>query len=95
MNENHGPILNPVGAVARADAASRGKRRESGGRRVIGLIDNSKPNVAEFLSAIETELRAAGDFEIVTVRKPRSAGPTPNLQKLAGQCDFVLNAVAD
>ena len=88
-------ILDPVGMVAAHDTAGAGRTRDRGGRPVVGLIDNSKPNVSLFLRTIEDALRASGDYEVVNVTKPRSAGACPDLASLAAQCDFVVNAVAD
>ena len=94
MNEKHERILNPLGAIAARAVLAHGARHRRGARRVIGLLDNSKPNVAEFLKTIEEELQRSGDYEIVTAMKPRSAGPA-DVATLANRCDFVINAVAD
>jgi len=92
MSQSAEPVLNPVGAIARARGDYAG-RRNAGSRRVVGLIDNSKPNVSFFLEPIEETLRER--FEIVRTKKPRSAGPCPDLAVLASRCDFVVNAVGD
>ena len=89
-------ILNPVGekeAGRKADAVTQGKGRD---KPVIGLLNNSKPNVAFFLEAVEKELLSqAKRYETVNVVKPRSAGPCPDIELLAERCDYVINAVAD
>src|SRR6266511_751676 len=38
--------LNPVGAIGAHVAAARAGKHKGGGRAVVGLINNSKPNVA-------------------------------------------------
>jgi hypothetical protein len=95
MDSTYTAILNPVGVVRTQASSGVTSRRAGGGRRVIALLNNSKPNVEYFLEAIEQELRRGGDYEILNVTKPRSAGPCPDLEALATQCDFVINAVAD
>src|SRR5262249_52811396 len=89
-------VLNPEGA-REAQAAPRFTAGAGGAQWVvIGLIDNSKPNVAYFLDAIEERIRGlGGDRETLRVTKPRSAGPLPDLAALASRCDYVINAVAD
>jgi len=88
-------ILNPVGEKAggseAADATPRAKQRKN---RVVGLLNNSKPNVSHFLAVLEEDMRSKG-FDTVSLVKPRSAGPCPDLASLAERCDYVINAVAD
>jgi hypothetical protein len=63
---------------------------------VVGLLNNSKPNVDFFLDALKTEILAQGKgYATFGATKPRSAGPCPDLDALAKRCDFVINAVAD
>ena len=89
-------VLNPVGkkeSRRKPDAVTRAKSRD---KPVIGLLNNSKPNVALFLEAVESELlRQEKNYETVNVVKPRSAGPAPEIEFLAEHCDYVINAVAD
>ena len=95
MTGTHDKVLNPVGAIGTHTAASAARTRDAAERTVVGLIDNSKPNVSLFLRSIEEGLRASGTYDIVAVTKPRSAGACPDLEALAARCDFVVNAVAD
>jgi|KBSMisStaDraftv2_1062788.scaffolds.fasta_scaffold548333_2 hypothetical protein len=89
-------ILNPVGERQGGRKAAAVTRRKVRGKPVIGLLNNSKPNVAFFLETIEQELRAPGtNYEIINVVKPKSAGPCPDIELLAERCDYVINAVAD
>ena len=95
MDHRYENILNPVGAVGDRGIAPRISKLPRRGRTVVGLLDNSKPNVAIFMEGIAEALRARGDCDIVTAVKPRSAAASPDLEALAAQCDFVVNAVAD
>jgi hypothetical protein len=89
-------IMNPVGAATMDRKSAGAAQRKRRAKPVIGLLNNSKPNVAFFLQGIAREVRARPDsFEIVSVVKPRSAGPSPDIELLAARCDYVINAVAD
>jgi hypothetical protein len=87
-------LLNPIGEKAGGrtpDAGPRAKRRE---KPIVGLLNNSKPNVSHFLAVLQEDMRSKG-FETVSIVKPRSAAPCPDAASLANQCDYVINAVAD
>lgn len=96
MDRSTRQILNPIGEKQtrqRPDAAVKGKGRE---RPVIGLLNNSKPNVSFFLEAVEKEiLSQAKGYQTFNMTKPRSAAACPDIDLLAERCDFVINAVAD
>jgi hypothetical protein len=92
MSRERARILSPVAEVL-APASTPRPRAAAGG--AIGFIDNSKPNVAHVVQTLSAGVRAAGKTEIVTVTKPRSAGPLPDLGFLIEHCRFVVNAVAD
>ena len=89
-------VLNPVAeqkSVAISDVIAE---RTGKGKSVIGLLNNSKPNVAFFLETIERAIFAQGQqYATVNVVKRRSAGPCPEIDLLADSCDYVINAVAD
>ena len=96
MDSNDRRVLNPEGALEPRSARKAARGGPGERAAVIGLIDNSKPNVAFFLDAIEEAIRGLGlPRETVRVTKPRSAGPLPELAALAARCDYVINAVAD
>lgn len=95
MDSVNSDILNPVALVSAQDKAGMTMRRMRGGKRVIALLNNSKPNVGYFLEAVAEELRRRGDYEIVNVTKHRSAEPCADLAALATRCDLAINAVAD
>ena len=89
-------ILTPVGEIRSKAPSDAARARPRRARPVIGLLDNSKPNVALFVQALERRLRErGGDYEVVNVAKPRSAMPLPDLDAVAARCDYVINAVAD
>ena len=87
-------ILNPVGDAASAEPGSRASKGKARAKPIVGLINNSKPNVGYFLEAIDARVRERG-LCTLNVVKPRSAGPLPDLVRFARNCDFVINAVAD
>lgn len=96
MNGDYHDILNPLGEPGTDRRPSVSSRRVRGAKPVIGLLDNSKPNVALFLQAMEEELRERDrSYEFIKVTKPRSAMACPDVDALAEQCDYVINAVAD
>jgi len=63
---------------------------------VVGIIDNGKPNVAQFLQGMTAAAAMnAAEFELLRIVKPRSAAACPDLDRLIDRCDLVINAVAD
>ena len=95
MSTDSYAILNPVGDAFGSDRPNApAARRQSGAGSAIGLLDNSKPNVSHFMHALAQELRTA-EREVISVTKPRSAGPCPDIAHLADRCEFVINAVGD
>lgn len=89
-------VLNPIGdvlapGIVGGAEATRGVRL----RRYVGFIDNSKPNVTHVVQTLTRELRTAGETEIVSTTKPRSAGPSHDIDFLVDHCRIVVNAVAD
>src|SRR5262249_20779881 len=96
MSPSPQEILVPTAEQGVSAKAHGMPRTGNGPRRVIGLLNNSKPNVNFFLETIDAELAARfPDCKVVNFVKPRSAGPCPELDEIAEQCDFAINAVAD
>jgi len=96
MNDTYHHLMSPVGHAGTQCGPAVANLRRRAGNPVIGLLNNSKPNVALFLQALEHELHERGaSYELVHVTKPRSAMPYADLDALAAQCDYVINAVAD
>ena len=94
MNRSRQKILDPVGIQALPRRSAADDRKRPAGKPVVGLLNNSKPNVSYFLETVEESIQAKG-YRTLKLTKPRSAGPCPDLEKLAGRCDYVINAVAD
>ena len=90
-------VLSPVGVQKRPDAGQGATGRAASGKApVIGLLNNSKPNVDFFIHALKPEvLSAFSGYQTLELTKPRSAGPCPDIEALAKRCSFVINAVAD
>lgn len=66
--------------------------------RVIGIIDNAKPNFATLADALETTLRDDwGVARVVRTRKHSPAvGADPQvLGRLAQECDLVIAGIGD
>ena len=70
--------------------------------KVIGLLNNGKPNFAIFLSRVEELLSQRFKFaEIVHVDKALAgsgvAGPLPadEMEKFAARCEVVVNGMCD
>ena len=96
MNSRGEDILSPVGDTGTTREPAAAPSRVRNAKQVIGLIDNGKPNVALFVRALKRQMSERGvASEFVEVTKPRSAMPCPDLDALAGRCDYVINAVAD
>jgi hypothetical protein len=96
MSRSPQEILVPTPDQGVSVKAHKVARTGNGAQRVIGLLNNSKPNVNYFLEAIDVELASRfPDYKIVNFVKPRSAGPCLELDDIAEQCDFTINAVAD
>jgi hypothetical protein len=65
--------------------------------RTVGLLDNSKLNVKEFLNYVEELLRSRhGVTNVVRLKKPDASRPAPPevLAQMTG-CDAVISAVGD
>src|SRR5262249_46315312 len=88
-------LLNPVAEQRVGRSADAVVQSELRARPVIGLLNNSKPNVAQFLDSVRRELAEGQKYATVDIVKPRSAGPCPDIDRLAARCDYVINAVAD
>ena len=87
-------ILNPIASARTPCHRGISLKSSTAPRQTVALLNNSKPNVAFFLEALEKEIRTRG-YHVLNVVKPRSAGPCPDIDALASRCDYVINAVAD
>lgn len=68
--------------------------------KVIGFVDNRKPNFDVFLETVETRLRQRFQFaEIVRLKKGGTGATVPltqeEMKQLAPKCDAVVYGVCD
>lgn len=88
-------LLVPEGAVkiAPVPPARRLKGLEG---KVLGVINNGKPNADIFLSRLAGRLKKEYKISgIVSRLKPRVAVPAEFIEELAGKCHGVVNAMGD
>lgn len=76
--------------------AGNGLKSLSG--KVVGFIDNSKPNFNHLIDAISrTLIERYGVREVITRRKPMASVPAtaPVLQELVERCDLIITGSGD
>ena len=65
--------------------------------KVVGMLDNSKPNFDLFLDRLETLL--LDDYSVAKIIRRKKAGPSvsggPFLDELGKDCDLVIAGVGD
>ena len=99
MTTNYIEVLDPTGKTEQKSIhMSTGVGNLDG--KVIGLIDNGKPNFDIFLARLEELLCQRFKFtEIVHVRKGEKDTGAPLIvadrEKLTVNCDIVLNGICD
>lgn len=89
-------ILDPT-AAAEGQAVCLAPGLASLGGRIVGLLDNSKFNVTEFLDAVEEILRTEYRVKDVVRRRKQDASrpcPPETLAELTA-CEAVISAVGD
>jgi ABC-type amino acid transport substrate-binding protein len=90
-------VLSP--AAARANVAvPLAPRVPALAGRVVGLLNNSKSGTRPFLDRVEELLRREhGVAQIIRYDKQAAALPIPDemLAAAAGECDVVVNGIAD
>ena len=90
-------VYNPSSKPA-PEALKTAARKTSLNGKVLGIIDNSKPNSDIILKRLAEKLNDRFNVkEIVWSKKPTASLPITNdeIQKLARKCDFVLAGVGD
>jgi hypothetical protein len=92
-------VLSPEGAarVSAARVAARPRFPDLQGK-VVGLLDNSKPNADKLEERFAQLLRERLDVAKVVTRRKISAqqgAPKQYLDELAAQSDFVLSGLGD
>jgi hypothetical protein len=99
METDYIEVLDPTGDTAQLDLKPSGHH---GGidNKIIGLLDNGKPNFDVFLTRVEELLREGHEpAGIITVRKGDNATSKPlekaDLERLIQECDVILNGICD
>ena len=99
METDHIEVLDPTGDTAQLDLTPSDHH---GGidKKIIGLLDNGKPNFDVFLTRVEELLRKSHQPSgIITVRKGDNATSKPlekaDLERLIQECDVILNGICD
>ena len=66
--------------------------------KVLGILDNSKPNagkILEILAKTLTEMFSLSDVVIQRKLIPSRGAPDEILDEMARQCDFIITGVGD
>ncbi len=93
-------VLNPTAKPQSVEFEIASRIDDLNGK-VIGFLDNGKPNIDIFLARMEELLCKRFKFsEIVHVNKVRQVGagaalPSEQMEKLLKKCHVVVNGVAD
>lgn len=85
-------------AATRAAARVAGKKLETLSGKVVGFIDNAKPNFNHLVDDLADLLVANYGVSKVVKRRKRSASvPAPEdiVRELAGECDVVIAGSGD
>jgi hypothetical protein len=92
-------VLSPEGKVQTSAARVAGLPQFSDLRgKVVGLLDNSKPNADKLAERFATLLKERyGVANVITRRKitAQQGAPTEYLDELASQADFILSGLGD
>jgi hypothetical protein len=92
-------VLSPEGKAQTSAAEVAGLPRFADLRgKVVGLLDNSKPNADKLEERFERLLRERfGVAGVVRRRKitAQQGAPKPYLDELAAQADFILSGLGD
>ena len=88
-------VLDPTDETT-PEHRERAARPESLAGLTVGLLDIAKPRGNVFLDRVERSLRSLG-AEVLRYRKPTFSKPAPAdlRREIAGQCDAVIEALAD
>ena len=88
-------VVNPIGHRRPVEEIHLARRLESLDGKSIGFIDNFKPNVGPFLTALEDLIRA--EYPNVQTHRVRKEAQASYLiaDRLHGKVDAVVNAWGD
>ena len=92
-------VLSPEGKAETSAARMAGLPRFSDLRgKVVGVLDNSKPNADKLAERLATLLKEQyGVANVITRRKitAQQGAPKEYLDELASQADFILSGLGD
>jgi hypothetical protein len=99
MTDNYIDVFNPTGKVNNQEIARVASIGDLD-NKVIGLIDNGKPNYDIFLARLEELLSHKFNLaNIINVKKVENDTGAPlnrgELEKLAAECQVVINGICD
>ena len=91
-------LYDPTGVPMRTSAAASAARLSSLAGKVVGFIDNSKPNFAELVDDIAAILRSKhGVADVLRHRKRAASIPADGelIEDFARRCDLVVTGSGD
>jgi hypothetical protein len=88
-------VVNPIGQRRAAEQIQLATRLRTLDRQSVGFIDNFKPNVGPFLTAVEDLIRA--DYPDVQTHRVRKEAQASYIiaDRLEGKVSAVVNAWGD
>ncbi len=89
-------VLDPTYTAGGTEMTAATHLRSFAGR-TVGLLDNGKPNVREFLDYVEEIFRSRyGVGNVARLKKPDASRPAPpEVLRQMTACDAVISAVGD
>ena len=90
-------LYNPT-ATRQVEAGAKGKKVDTLAGKVVGFIDNAKPNFNHLVDDLADLLVANYGVKRVIKRRKRSASvPAPEeiMRELTGECDVVIAGSGD
>ena len=90
-------LYNPA-ATPRSESVQARRKLETLAGKVVGFIDNAKPNFDHLVDDLAELLVANYGVKQVIKRRKHSASvpaPEPMVAELAGQCDLVITGSGD
>jgi hypothetical protein len=91
-------ILDPTGATDAASDTTLAPRLATLEGKVLGLLDNGKPNGAALLQEVARQMRARHALrDVLMYTKPYFGTPVEptQTQRIFEECDFAITAIGD
>jgi hypothetical protein len=91
-------ILDPTGASEATSDTTLAPRLSTLDGKVLGLLDNGKPNGAALLEEVARQLRRRHAFaDVLMYTKPYFGTPVEptQTQRIFEECDFAITAIGD